>query len=138
MIKFKKIHKNARFDFGSEGAAGHDLATVEDISVVGDGVIMANTGIIVQIPVGYVGLLIPRSSLHKRGWKLANSMGVIDSDYRGEILVALKTTKGVPDILRAGDRIVQLVVVPVMVGAEMVDDLDNTKRGENGFGSSGL
>ena len=98
------------------------------------------TGVRVSIPVGYVGLLIPRSSLSKCEIILSNSVGVIDSDYRGEILVALtyigSNEHGVS--VTSGDKIAQLLIVPIMLPEFIeVDKLEDTVRGSNGFGSTG-
>jgi dUTP pyrophosphatase len=107
---------------------------------------LVGTGVSVKIPVNHVGLLFPRSSLSKSGITMTNSVGVIDSDYRGEIMASLMFN-GVPGNdrgydLQAGERIVQLVVVPVvLVKPEVMDWTDDmwydTKRGEGGFGSTG-
>jgi dUTP pyrophosphatase len=98
------------------------------------------TGVKVSIPLGYVGLLVPRSSLSKCEIILSNSVGVIDSDYRGEILVALtyigSNECGVT--VAIGDRIAQLLIVPIMLPEFIeVAELNETVRGSNGFGSTG-
>lgn len=97
------------------------------------------TGIEAAIPEGYVGLLFVRSSLGvKHGVTLANGTGVIDSDYRGEIQVCLRCDGPYGTFIRRGDRIVQMVVVPVNLNPWVeVDQLDATERGEGGFGSTG-
>jgi dUTP pyrophosphatase len=104
------------------------------------------TGVSVKIPVNHVGLLFPRSSLSKQGITMTNSVGVIDSDYRGEILASL-VFNGVPGSLSeteipAGERIVQLVVVPILLPELEVGDWsdelwNDTQRGTGGFGSTG-
>lgn len=97
------------------------------------------TGIKCAIPAGYVGLLVVRSSLGvKRGLSLANDVGVIDADYRGEILVCLRNTTKSQILLQLGERVAQLVVVPINITTWVeADDLGETARGEGGFGSSG-
>lgn len=107
---------------------------------------LVGTGVSVKIPVNHVGLLFPRSSLSKQGVTMTNSVGVIDSDYRGEIMASL-IFNGVPgncselDIV-AGERIVQLVIVPILLVTPLVEDWsdevwNDTQRGTGGFGSTG-
>lgn len=97
------------------------------------------TGIKCAIPAGYVGLLVVRSSLGvKRGLSLANDVGVIDAAYRGEILVCLRNTSKRQILFQLGERVAQLVVVPVNTAPWVeVDDLGETARGVGGFGSTG-
>lgn len=101
--------------------------------------VLVGTGIYTAIPSGYVGLLVPRSSLHKSGWALSNTVGVIDSDYRGEILVKLDWFYPEhPDTIEYGTRIAQLVIVPCpRMEIVEVGKLDETERGAGGFGSTG-
>jgi dUTP pyrophosphatase len=107
----------------TDGSAGLDLYCSYTEQPLG-GPLVVHTDICVAIPEGHVGLLLPRSSLPQRGWQLANTVGVIDSDYRGEVLVKL-----VPTIL---------VIVPVLQAVIVeVDKLDETERGSGGFGSTG-
>lgn len=139
-IKLQVIN-NYRFPlrYATDGAAGLDLHYQHCESVYGE-YIMGYTGLHVAIPQGHVGLLIPRSSLHTKGWQLANTIGVIDSDYRGEILIKLVPTKQDywPDLPQYGDRIAQLVIVPCpTVEVEEVTELPTTDRGDGGFGSTG-
>jgi dUTP pyrophosphatase len=100
----------------------------------------AATGLKVAIPVGYVGLIVPRSSTGVQGLHLSNVVGVIDSDYRGEIIVHLHNTADSDRVIMPTDRVAQLVVVPHFdyAGITVVDDLDATDRGEGGFGSTGV
>lgn len=138
MIKF---FNNGNYDpiVATDGAAGMDLCANE---VTNDGnESTVKTGIHVEIPKGWVGLLLPRSSWGSSGWSLANTVGVIDSDYRGEIIVKAvrDATKGWMAI-RPGDRIVQLVVVRCDAAAQKVESLEDltvTERGDGGFGSTG-
>lgn len=104
---------------------------------------LVSTGVSVKIPVGYVGLLVPRSSLSKRGITMTNSVGVIDSDYRGEILASLMYTGMLyEEELMQYERIVQLLVVPIALPYVVkhnpaIHDWNDTARGTGGFGSSG-
>lgn len=97
-----------------------------------------HTGIKVAIPEGYVGFLIPRSSLGvKRGLVLANGVGVIDSDYRGEVIAVLHNTTNEVRAIEPRERVAQLVVVPCWMGQLTEGELDTTVRGVGGFGSTG-
>nr|DAG81766.1 MAG TPA: dUTPase [Bacteriophage sp.] len=119
--------------------AGYDLKARKETSVFPQDTEFIPTGVCVQIPVGYVGLLFPRSSISKTPLRMANSVGVIDSGFTGEIKVPLYNTSEVEirDIERY-DKIAQLVIVPCMnFELEPVDELDRTERGEGGFGSTG-
>ena len=136
-----KYYNSGNFDpiVATDGSAGIDLCANEITNSGHESTV--KTGIHVEIPKGWVGLLLPRSSWGSQGWTLANTVGVIDSDYRGEIIVKAKrdATKGWMAI-RPGDRIVQLVVVRCNAAAEKVDslsDLSVTARGDGGFGSTG-
>ena len=101
------------------------------------GVTVIHTGVSVAIPTGYVGLVYIRSSLGARGLMLANGTGVIDSDYRGEIILKLTSHQGSINIGH-GDRIAQLVIVPILTpNLEQVETLDTTERGTGSFGSTG-
>ncbi len=124
---------------GTKGSAGLDLAASEDTYIYNNGVkdaIRVRTGVHVEIPVGYVGLLIERSSLHAKGVSLANNIGVIDSDYRGEIQVALFAHDKMIKI-KKGDRIAQLLLIAIPdVKLVTVSKLNETKRGTGGFGST--
>lgn len=95
-------------------------------------------GFAAAVPAGHVALLVPRSSAAKTGLELANTVGVIDSDYRGEWKAALRSKTGLPISWAQGDRLVQFLVVPVAnVTLRQVDSLDETSRGTGGFGSTG-
>lgn len=136
-IKFKKLNPNAVTPKqGSSGAAGFDLTAVS--LEVTDMTLKYDTGIAVDIPPGYVGLVFPRSSVCKTGLSLANSVGVIDSDYRGSIsFVFYKPMPWYVHYL-PGDRIGQLVIVPIPeVDFVEVDELSKTERGTGGYGSTG-
>lgn len=118
--------------------AGVDLRAAVDVEIAAGQRTLVPTGVRVAVPEGWVGLCCPRSGLATRhGLTLTNAPGVIDSDYRGEVQVLCQATSE-PVVLRRGERIAQLVVVPVHLGAwQEVDDLPATDRGAGGFGSTG-
>jgi dUTP pyrophosphatase len=124
---------------GTTGSAGLDLHALHDVLVSSGGSVMLGTGIAVEIPANHVGLVFIRSSVGKAGVSLANSVGVIDSDYRGEIKLLLVYTAGNGGhYIRKGQAIAQLVVIPVLpVELIQVDALSTTDRGIGGFGSTG-
>jgi dUTP pyrophosphatase len=97
-----------------------------------------HTGLAVEIPDGYVGLLFPRSSIYKKSLMATNSVGVIDSGYRGEIMMVLKaTTDVVPAVYKEGERFAQLVIVPIPeIEVVEAEELSESDRGENGYGST--
>jgi dUTP pyrophosphatase len=140
-IKFKKLNENAHAPtFGSEFAAGADMYYCGDKVTIRPGeTYFAGTGIAAEIPEGYVGLVYARSGLAcKRGLAPANKVGVIDSDYRGEIKVALHNHSSQEQTIDAGERIAQMVVAPYLkCEYEECDSLSETTRGEGGFGSTG-
>jgi len=135
-IKIKKLHPNAIIpEYAKIGDAGLDLTAVDFEST---GLhITYKTGLAIAIPEGFVGLLFPRSSVYKTGQYLTNSVGVIDSGYRGEIM--LKFTRPELDSqYKVGDRVGQLIIMPYpQVKFEEVEDLGTTDRGQGGFGSTG-
>ena len=142
-LLIKKLHPNAVLPtYGSVGAAGADLyALIEgDPVVINPGeTVMIHTGLAMAIPEGYVGLNFARSGLaSKRGLAPANKVGVIDSDYRGELMVALHNHGKIPQTVENGDRIAQFLIMPVIT-ADFIetDTLDDTERGAGGFGSTG-
>lgn len=124
---------------GTPGAAGLDLYADQDAFIVDYASIMVGTGIAVEVPEGYVGLLFLRSSMGKTGVSLTNSVGVIDSDYRGELKLCLTYSIGNGGhFIKQGDRIAQLVVVPAPTfELTEVDVLTPTERGAGAFGSTG-
>lgn len=128
--------------YATAGSAGADLYAlpVGDPVAVGPGeTAFLRTGLAAAIPAGYVGLIFARSGLAcKRGLAPANKVGVIDSDYRGEWMIALHNHGDSPQIVNPGDRIAQFVLVPVLTPLMVeVDSLDETARGVGGFGSTG-
>ena len=143
-LEYSRIERNGKKPpepfYASEGAAGLDLTVFgEDVKVPAEGHAIAKTGICVAIPKEHVGLIFVRSSLGvKRGIMLSNNVGVIDSDYRGEIKVALHNHGLEAQQIGPGERIAQLIITPFIRGLfEESDSLDETDRGEGGFGSSG-
>ncbi len=141
-MNIKKLNEKAVVPtYGSACAAGADLYACEDSAVtIGAGeTVLVHTGIAMAIPEGYVGLVYARSGLaSKRGLAPANKVGVIDSDYRGEIMVALHNHGAVAQTVESGERIAQIVFTPyVAADLNVVDELDDTARGAGGFGSTG-
>lgn len=122
------------------GSAGLDLRVKEGVVLPAFETVMVGTGVRVAIPEGYVGLVFLRSSMAMRGIQLANHVGVIDSDYRGEIMLPLQYVGPYRSgVLNWGERVAQLVIVPYLhVDVQVVDRLDETERGEGGFGSTGV
>ena len=141
-VKIKKLRENAVIPtYGSEYAAGADLYACLDEAVkieVGETKLIP-TGVALSIPAGYAGLIYARSGLaSKRGLAPANKVGVVDSDYRGEVMVALHNHGKEPQTVEAGERVAQMVIAPyVTANFILSDELDNTVRGEGGFGSTG-
>ena len=141
-MNIKKLNEKATMPtYGSAFAAGADLYACEEnaVTVEAGETKLIHTGIAMAIPEGYVGLVYARSGLaSKRGLAPANKVGVIDSDYRGEVMVALHNHGNVPQTVESGERIAQIVFTPY-VAAEfnVTDELDDTVRGAGGFGSTG-
>lgn len=142
-VKFKKLSDKATTPvYAYDGDAGLDLTAVSvnsEINECGQFVIVYHTGLTLEIPKGYVGLIFPRSSIAKKSLTLTNCVAVIDSNYRGEILLKFKNTTGdsVPAVYPIGAKIAQLVIMPYpIVNLIESDELSSTERGEGGFGSS--
>jgi len=139
-IKIKRLHREAVIPkYAKPGDAGMDLTAVRiDFSDLDN--LTYHTGLAIEIPEGYVGLLFPRSSVYKTGQQLTNSVGVIDSGYRGEIM--LKYTRDLESekmAYRPGDRVGQIIIMPYPeVQFTEVKNLSKTERSENGFGSTGI
>lgn len=127
--------------YATDGAAALDLhACIEEaVTIAPHARVMIPTGIAAAIPEGYVGIMAVRSSMGvKHGINLANGIGVIDSDYRGQMHVTLYNTTDTPYTVQCGDRIAQLMIVPVLHPTlRVVEELPETRRGEGGFGSTG-
>ena len=136
-VKIKKLHPEAVIpSYAKPGDAGMDLTAI-DVSTPGGKHITYHTGLAVEIPQGHVGLLFPRSSVYKTGQTLSNCVGVIDSGYRGEIM--LKYTLSPYGLeYQIGERVGQLIIMPYP-HVEFVEEneLTQTERGEGGYGSTG-
>lgn len=143
-VKIKKVYEDVFVPTrGSEQAAGYDLyahlGRFEECEIKPGTTMKIGTGIAAEIPEGYFGAVFARSGLAaKKGLRPANCVGVIDSDYRGEIIVALHNDSKEPQTIQAYERIAQLVILPYLdVSFEIVNELSDTERGEGGFGSTG-
>ena len=141
-LKVKKLTDTAVLPkYSSLSAAGADLCadTRENIVIAPGQTVFVKTGLSLEIPEGYVGLIYARSSSAcKRGLAPANKVGVIDSDYRGEIMVALLNHSDKEQTVELNERIAQIVFTPYAAAEFLaVDELDVTERGEGGFGSTG-
>ena len=154
-VKFKKLHEDAVLpSYAKAGDAGLDITTISDRVAANSGqdknqwyYIEYKTGLSAEIPEGHVGLLFPRSSISKSALSLANSVGVIDSGYRGEICFRFKIDAGLvgqageeykPSIYKKGDKIGQLMILPYpTIEPEFVDELSESERGQGGWGSTG-
>lgn len=141
-VKLRKLKETAIIpSYGSEFAAGADLyACIETKTVLQPGETkLIHTGIAMEIPIGYAGLIYARSGLAtKKGLAPANKVGVVDADYRGEIMVALHNHSTKEENIEPGERIAQMVITPYLRAFyEEVEHLDETKRGAGGFGSTG-
>lgn len=142
VVRVKKLKEHAKLPtYGSEYAAGADLYACLDNSVEikpGDSVWIP-TGIAVEVPVGCAGLIYARSSMGvKRGLAPANKVGVIDSDYRGEICVVLLNHSKQVQVVEPGERVAQFIITPVLTPEyHEVENLTETERGTGGFGSTG-
>ena len=125
-------------DRATTSSAGLDLRATEDTAIMRGTITKISTGVNVEIPDGHVGLLAVRSGLASKGVILANGVGIIDADYRGEVGVMLTRLTPGHTHVKAGDRVAQLVIVPAWLGAPVcVAELSGTERGTGGFGSSG-
>ena len=144
-VRIKKLSEKATIPtYGTPYAAGADLyACLDEAVAINPGETkMVGTGVAMEIPEGYVGLVFARSGLAcKKGLAPANKVGVIDSDYRGEIKVALHNHNGSGDalVVENNERIAQISIVPYLKAEfEEVENLEETDRGEKGFGSTGV
>lgn len=140
-VNIKKLHPNAVIpSYSKDGDAGMDLTATEIINESNCD-ITYGTGLAMEIPKGYVGLIFPRSSIRKYELQLSNSVGVIDSGYRGEIQATFK--KSLKDVIgirmyEIGDRIAQIIILPYpQIKFNEVKELSDTERGSGGFGSTG-
>ena len=142
-IKVKKLNEKAILPtYGSEYAAGADLYACMDeaVTIAPGETVMIHTGLAMEIPEYFAGLIYPRSGMaSKRGLAPANKVGVVDPDYRGEFMVALHNHSNEPQTVEPGERIAQLVITPFITAEfDLADELDDTVRGAGGFGSTGF
>ena len=141
-LRIKKLRDNAQMPtYGSEYAAGADMyAAIDEAVTIEPGETkFIPTGLAFEIPEGYAGFIYARSGLaSKKGLAPANKVGVVDADYRGEVMVALHNHGKVAQTVEAGERIAQMIITPfVAVNYIFSDELDDTVRGAGGFGSTG-
>ncbi len=141
-VRIKKLDERAVVPtFGTEFSAGADLYNLSDspITIAPGETVLIHTGLAFEIPVGYCGLVFARSGLaSKRGLAPANKVGVVDSDYRGECMVALHNHSDKMQTVEGGERVAQFVIVPFLKPEyELADELTDTTRGGGGFGSTG-
>ena len=138
LVNIKRLHPNAKIPMRARpGDAGMDLTAISKEWSPEDQVWIYSTGLAIEIPEGYVGLIFPRSSLFKAGLSLSNAVGVIDSGYRGEIKFMFYAST-MRQEYNIGDRIGQLIVMPYpKVEFFQVAELSQSTRGEGGFGSTG-
>jgi dUTP pyrophosphatase len=136
-LKVKRLHPQAVLpSYAKPGDAGLDLTAVY-VKVDGDKLVYS-TGIAIELPPGHVGMIFQRSSIYKYDLDLTNAVGIIDGGYTGEIKLVFRKTKDVGDFYMVGERIGQLVVVPIpFVKVEEYDELSPSERGEGGFGHTG-
>jgi dUTP pyrophosphatase len=140
IVKIKKLHPDAVIPaYSKPGDAGLDLTATSIYDDSYDNIVYG-TGLAIEIPEGYVGLLYPRSSNSKTDLYLTNHVGVIDSGYRGEIMFKFRPINGIVDayIYAVGDRIGQLIIMPYpSIKFVETDELSDSDRGEGGYGSTG-
>lgn len=138
IVNIKRLHRDSVIPrYAKDGDAGLDL-TATSVWVDDDGNVCYGTGLAFEIPRGYVGLLFPRSSNAKKDLILSNSVGVLDSGFRGEVTFKFKPQKQGGKMYEVGDRIGQIIIMPYPeIIFQEVDELSETERGAGGYGSSG-
>lgn len=141
-LKIKKLREQAVLpERKTDGSAGYDLCAciASDFTINPGDLVIIPTGLAVEIPCGYAGMIYTRSGLGvKHGIHVSNGVGVIDSDYRGEMHVGLHNASRESYTIYPGERIAQLIITPVLLPEiELVSALSETRRGEGGFGSTG-
>jgi len=139
-VKIKKLTQYTTVpSYAKDGDAGMDLVATKIISNTASD-ISYGTDLAMEIPKGFVGLIFPRSSIRKYDLILSNSVGVVDSGYRGEIQAVFKKTNGLDSfVYKVGERIAQIMIIPYpSINFEEVDELSDTERGDGGFGSTGV
>lgn len=141
-VKFKKLHEDAKIpSYAYDTDAGLDLTAVsftQEFDKSNKLVLVYHTGLAVEIPEGYVGLIFMRSSVSNKSISLTNAVAVIDSGYRGELLLKYKiTTDSLPTIYQPGEKIGQLIIIPYpKINPIEAEELDSSDRNEGGFGST--
>ena len=137
MLRIKHLHPDARsFERKSTFAAGHDMYSLEQVTVPARGSVLASTGVAIQLPENTYGQIAPRSGLSVKGIDIG--AGIIDEDYRGEIKVLLRNQSDQDIVLEKHERIAQLLVLPVVYPLVVTSNmLEDSVRGETGFGASG-
>ena len=137
-IKFKKLKENAVMPTKAHASdAGFDL-TATSLMYDDNNCYVYGCGLAVEIPEGYVGLVFPRSSNAKKDLLLSNSVGVIDSGYRGEIMAKFKAVRPLPQMYKIGERFAQLIIMPIPdIEWEEAEELSDSERGTGGYGSTG-
>ncbi len=141
-VRIKKLKENAITpSYGTPYAAGADLYALldSDVTILPHQTFLVHTGIAIEIPEGLVGLIFARSGLAlKQGLAPANKVGVIDSDYRGELMVALHNHSEEEKTIKNGDRVAQLALIPYITAQfDLTEEFTQTERGDRGFGSTG-
>lgn len=139
-VSIQKLHPDAILpQYGSADAAGADLCSIEEITIAPGETKLVHTGLAMAIPQGFGGFIFARSGLAtKRGLAPANKVGVVDADYRGEVMVALYNQGSTEQTILKGERIAQMVFLPCpQATLELCDSLEETERGNGGFGSTG-
>ena len=140
VIKFKKFNEEAKAPLRAHPTdAGMDLSAAEDYRIEAGDDEIVSLGVGFEVPEGYMLMLAPRSSLFKnKGLMLVNSVGIIDADYRGEVKAHLVNLKPGACVIEEGERLVQAIIVPIVTPQPLeVTELNKTKRGTGGFGSTG-
>ena len=143
-VKFKKVHNDAKIpSYAHDTDAGLDLTAVsftQEFDKSNKLVLVYHTGLAVEIPEGYVGLIFMRSSISDKSISLTNAVAVIDSGYRGELLLKYKiTTDSLPTIYQPGEKIGQLIIIPYpKINPIEAEELDSSDRNEGGFGSTDI
>tara|TARA_Y100000034_G_C6759983_1_gene338414 strand:+ start:234 stop:683 length:450 start_codon:yes stop_codon:yes gene_type:complete len=141
-LKYYSTANHPPLKAATKGSAGLDIRVIGDHHIKPSHHRDLNTGLHVEIPQGYVGIVVPRSSTGRKGFRLSNTVGVIDSDYRGEIILNCRTEQDTTLELKDGDRIAQMLIIPIAKvytqAVRSLDELTTTTRGKAGFGSTGV
>ncbi len=139
-IKVNKVDKSANIPkYAHKGDSGFDLASTEAVTIVPGETKLISTGLAFSIPEGYEMQVRPRSGMSaKSKFRVANSPGTIDSNFRGEVKIIAENTGHRPIFIEKGDRIAQGVICPVYEAVFIEEEIEDTARGSNGFGSSGV